>query len=132
MTHFLTPWWILPLLGVPVGYVTNWVALWMIYEPPHPRRYGPFRFQGLFVRRQPEVADVYARIVADEIITVANFGGELLHGPQSDRTRALIESSMQPVIDNASGRCAPRCGWPSVAGATTRSATRWPPSRSTR
>ena len=64
-----------------VGYVTNWVALWMIYEPAHPRRYGPLRVQGLFVRRQPEVADVYARIVADEIITVANFGGELLHGP---------------------------------------------------
>jgi uncharacterized membrane protein YheB (UPF0754 family) len=107
VTHFITQWWILPVLGVPVGYVTNWVALWMIYEPPYPRRYGPFRFQGLFVRRQPEVADVYARIVADQIITVANFGSELLHGPQSDRTRALIESSMQPVIDNAVGPVRP-------------------------
>jgi uncharacterized membrane protein YheB (UPF0754 family) len=76
----------------------------MIYEPAEPRRYGPFRFQGLFVRRQPEVADVYARIVADEIITVANFGGELLHGPQSDRTRRLIETSMRPAIDRAVGR----------------------------
>jgi uncharacterized membrane protein YheB (UPF0754 family) len=103
LTHFLSFWWLLPILGVLVGYITNWVALWMIYEPARARRFGPFRFQGLFVRRQPEVADVYARIVADEIITVANFGGELLHGPQSDRTRMLIESSMQPVIDNAVG-----------------------------
>jgi uncharacterized membrane protein YheB (UPF0754 family) len=107
LTHFLTAWWILPVLGVAVGYITNWLALWMIYEPPYPRRYGPVRFQGLFVRRQPEVSDVYARIVADEIITVANFGGELLHGPQSDRTRALIESSMEPVIDNAVGPVRP-------------------------
>ena len=104
LTHWVTNWWLLPILGVVVGYVTNWVALWMIYEPPEERRYGPVRFQGLFVRRQPEVADVYARIVADEIVTVANFGNELLHGPQSDRTRALIVSAMEPAIDRATGR----------------------------
>jgi uncharacterized membrane protein YheB (UPF0754 family) len=107
VTHFLTAWWILPILGVFVGYVTNWMALWMIYEPAEPWQLGPWRIHGLFVRRQPEVADVYARIVAQEIITVANFGGELLHGPQSDRTRALIESSMRPVIDTAVGPVRP-------------------------
>ena len=107
LTYFVPFWWLLPILGVLVGYATNWTALWMIYEPPEPRRYGPIRFQGLFVRRQPEVADVYARIVADEIVTVANFGNELLHGPQSDRTRALIESSMEPAVDRATGRVRP-------------------------
>lgn len=103
LTHFVTFWWLLPVLGVIVGYVTNWVALWMIYEPPERRKYGPLHFQGLFIRRQPEVAEVYARIVSDEILTVAEFGKELLHGPQSDRTRALIESAMRPAIDRAIG-----------------------------
>ena len=104
LTHFVTFWWLLPILGVLVGYTTNWMALWMIYEPAQPRKFGPFRFQGLFIRRQHDVAEVYARIVADEIVTMANFGDELLHGPQSDRTRALIESSMRPAIDQAVGR----------------------------
>ncbi|HWF54230.1 MAG TPA: hypothetical protein VG223_06370 [Solirubrobacteraceae bacterium] len=104
LTDLVSFWWLLPILGVLVGYVTNWVALWMIYEPAEPRRFGPLRLHGLFIRRQPEVADVYARIVADEIVTVANFGDELLHGPQSDRTRALIEESMRPAIDRALGR----------------------------
>jgi uncharacterized membrane protein YheB (UPF0754 family) len=103
LTHFVTFWWLLPVLGVVVGYVTNWVALWMIYEPPEPRRYGPIRYQGLFIRRQPEVAEVYARIVSEEILTVAEFGQELLHGPQSDRTRVLIEAAMRPAIDRAIG-----------------------------
>jgi uncharacterized membrane protein YheB (UPF0754 family) len=107
LTHFVTFWWLLPILGVVVGYVTNWVALWMIYEPPEPRRLGPFRWQGLFVRRQPEVADVYASIVADEILTVSEFGNELLNGPRSDRTRALIESAMRPAIDRAVGPLQP-------------------------
>lgn len=104
LTHFVTYWWLLPILGVIVGYVTNWVALWMIYEPREPRKVGPLRFQGLFIRRQPEVSDVYARIVADDILTMRNFGRELLEGPRSDRTRALIETSMRPAVDRAAGR----------------------------
>jgi uncharacterized membrane protein YheB (UPF0754 family) len=107
LTHFVTYWWLLPILGVIVGWVTNWLALWMIYEPPHPRRIGPFVVHGLFIRRQHELADVYAKIVSDEILTMQNFGDELLHGPRADRTRALIESSMRPAIDRATGPARP-------------------------
>jgi uncharacterized membrane protein YheB (UPF0754 family) len=107
LTHFVTFWWLLPLLGVLIGWFTNWVALWMIYEPPDWQRYGPLRWKGLFIRRQPEVSDVYAEIVADEILTVAEFGKELLNGPQSDRTRALIESALEPAIDRATGELRP-------------------------
>lgn len=107
LTHFVTFWWLLPILGVVIGYVTNWVALWMIYEPAEPWRLGPLRWQGLFVRRQKEVADVYASIVAEEILTVAEFGSELLHGPQADRTRSLIETAMRPAIDRAVGPLRP-------------------------
>jgi uncharacterized membrane protein YheB (UPF0754 family) len=104
ITHFLPFWWLLPILGVIVGYATNWLALWMIYEPPRPRRIGPFQVHGLFIRRQPEVADVYARLVSDEILTMGNFGRELLEGPRRDRTRNLIETAMRPAIDRATGR----------------------------
>jgi uncharacterized membrane protein YheB (UPF0754 family) len=103
ITHFLPVWWLLPILGVVVGYVTNWVALWMIYEPAEPRCIGRWRVQGLFIRRQPEVAGVYARIVSEQILTVSEFGKELLNGPQADRARALIEAAMRPAIDRAVG-----------------------------
>ncbi|MBV9311968.1 MAG: hypothetical protein JOZ73_14145 [Solirubrobacterales bacterium] len=105
--HFVTFPLLLPLLGVVVGWVTNWVALWMIYEPPEWKHFGPLKWKGLFIRRQPEVAEVYARIVADEIVTVANFGKELIEGPQSDRTRLLIETAMRPAIDRAVGPARP-------------------------
>ena len=39
---------------------------------------GPLKLHGLFMRRQPEVADVYAGIIADEIVTLSNMGDELL------------------------------------------------------
>ncbi len=103
ITHFASFWWLLPILGVIVGYVTNWLALWMIYEPPYPKKFGPLKVHGLFIRRQPEAADVYAQIVSEQILTMANFGDELLNGPRSDRTRSMIEACMRPAVDRATG-----------------------------
>jgi uncharacterized membrane protein YheB (UPF0754 family) len=88
---------------VIIGYVTNWVALWMIFEPIEPRRIGPIKLHGLFIRRQPEVAEVYGEIIAGDIVTLGNIGEELLHGPRSDRTRQMIEDSMRPAVDRAAG-----------------------------
>src|SRR5258707_5423267 len=80
LTVILFPgqWWLLPILGVIIGYVTNYTAIVMIFEPAEPRRILGMRFHGLFLRRQDEVSDVYAGIIADDIVTVANIGHELL------------------------------------------------------
>ncbi len=110
-----------------IGYVTNWVALWMIFEPVEPRRIGPLKLQGLFLRRQPEVADVYAGIIADDIVTLNNIGDELLHGPQSDRTRLDDREPAATRRRPRVGRCARRSGSRSAPASSTRSASRSPP-----
>ncbi|MBA2545986.1 MAG: hypothetical protein H0V15_03815 [Solirubrobacterales bacterium] len=103
ITHALPYWWVLPIGGVFIGYVTNWVALWMIFEPAEPKKIGPLKLHGLFLRRQPEVANVYAEIIADEIVTAGNIGDELLNGRRADRTRQMIEDAMRPAIDRSVG-----------------------------
>jgi uncharacterized membrane protein YheB (UPF0754 family) len=103
ITQAFPHWWVLPIGGVIIGYVTNWVALWMIFEPVNPRRLGPFKLHGLFIRRQPEVSGVYGEIIAEDIVTLGNIGEELLHGPSADRTRQMIEDSMRPAVDRATG-----------------------------
>jgi uncharacterized membrane protein YheB (UPF0754 family) len=103
LTEAVPQWWVLPIGGVIIGYATNWVALWMIFEPVEPRRLGPFKLHGLFIRRQPEVSEIYGEIIADDIVTLSNIGDELLHGPRADRTRQMIEDSMRPAVDRAAG-----------------------------
>jgi uncharacterized membrane protein YheB (UPF0754 family) len=46
ITEALPHWWVLPVGGVIIGYLTNWVALWMIFEPVEARRLGPSRSTG--------------------------------------------------------------------------------------
>ena len=96
-------WWVLPLSGVVVGYLTNWIAIKVIFNPVVPVRIGPITLHGLFMRRQPEVAEVYARVIADDIVTLSNIGTELLQGTRSDRTRHMIEQALRPAIDESLG-----------------------------
>lgn len=103
----LTQWWVLPIAGVLIGYTTNLLGIRMIFEPVRPRRVGPFTVQGLFLKRQPEVAEVYADVIANDVVTMANMADDLLYGPNSDRTRLLVEDSLRPAVDRALGRARP-------------------------
>jgi uncharacterized membrane protein YheB (UPF0754 family) len=103
ITHFLPWWWLLPVLGVVVGWTTNMLGMKVIFEPVEERHIGPVKLHGLFLRRQDEVAEVYAQIIADDVVTLENIGNFLLDGPRGDRTRQMLEEAMRPAIDRAAG-----------------------------
>jgi uncharacterized membrane protein YheB (UPF0754 family) len=97
-------WWVLPVGGVIIGYVVNYLGITMIFEPVFPRRFGPITLQGLFLKRQAEASDAFAQIIADRVITLENVSRELLYGPRSDRTHQMLEATLRPVVDQALGR----------------------------
>ena len=101
--HVFGVWWLLPVLGVVVGWLTNALGMWLIFEPPEPRRILGIRVHGLFPRRQDEAAEVYARIIADDVITLERIGDFLLDGPRGDRTRSMLATALRPAIDRAAG-----------------------------
>lgn len=103
LDHAFGQWWLLPVLGVLVGWITNSLGMWLIFEPEEPRRVGPFTLHGLFPRRQEEAAAVYADVIADDVITLERIGDFLLDGPRGDRTRRVLEEALNPAIERAAG-----------------------------
>jgi len=101
--YLLPAWWVLPVFGLIVGYATNWLALNLIFRPLHPRRVGPFTIQGLFLRRQKEVAAVWCPMVTREVLTLRNIINAMLNGSRAERTAKLIRRHIKPVVDEAVG-----------------------------
>jgi hypothetical protein len=95
-------WWVLPLGGVVIGYVVNYLGIKIIFEPVYPKRWIPWR-QGLFLKRRHEIIVEYAKTLATEVITVENIGEELLRGPRSDRTRHMLTRVLRESVDEAAG-----------------------------
>jgi hypothetical protein len=95
-------WWVLPIGGVIIGWVVNYIGIEMIFEPIHYRRWVPWH-QGLLIKRQNEVTELYAGMVSEKVITLQNIGTELLTGPRSDRTMKMLHDSLRPAVDRAVG-----------------------------
>ena len=103
--------WQLPLFGLLVGYATNWIALRMIFRPLKPRRFGPFVVQGLFFKRQQEIARDYGQLIADKIVTPSNIIEGVLKGRYAERMFNMIAKHIKRTIDEQSGIARPFVAW---------------------
>lgn len=94
-------WWVLPVFGALVGYVTNWVALYMVFRPLEPVRFGPFVYQGIFLKRQKAVAAAYGEFFANHLITAEVLTNEVLSREASvRRIQELIQREISITVDD--------------------------------
>ena len=57
-----------PFLTAAIGWLTNWVAIQMLFHPRQPRRLLWIQWQGLIPRRQQQLAAEAAEIIEREIL----------------------------------------------------------------
>ena len=102
--YYFPVWWLLPLFGMLVGYITNALAMYLIQKPLHPVKIGPFTIQGLFLRRQKEVSAYFGKVFANELITAEVMMAEVLKTERSlDRVRDLIQREVNRAIEESQG-----------------------------
>jgi uncharacterized membrane protein YheB (UPF0754 family) len=95
---------VMPIFGFLIGWITDWLALKMIFLPREPRKFfGFYTWQGIFQKRRHQVAADYGDMIAREIITVPNILEAVLTGPKSDRLFQLIQREVQHTIDSQAG-----------------------------
>jgi uncharacterized membrane protein YheB (UPF0754 family) len=87
--------WVLPAAGFLVGYITNWLALHLIFEPREPKQIGPFRIQGVFIKRQREVATSFADVIAGKVLNAENMMQHLNDGSNRQRVLNILENQVE-------------------------------------
>lgn len=100
--------WALPVGGALVGYITNWVAIKLIFDPVEPTPVGPFVMQGLFEKRQPEVSGEFSEFLATRVMNSPRLIAEIATGGLKHNFQALVASSVpgfvpKHVVDAAVG-----------------------------
>jgi len=87
--------WVLPAAGFFVGYATNWLAMTLIFEPREPVQIGPLRVQGVFIKRQLEVARNFADVIADRVLNSDNLIRHLAEGPSREPVMKIVEEQVE-------------------------------------
>jgi uncharacterized membrane protein YheB (UPF0754 family) len=83
-------WILVPLLGGVIGYVTNRIAVRMVFRPIEPVSILGIRFQGLIGRRQPEMAESIGRVVGDHLV----LHDDIIAGFEKVDLRALVSGAL--------------------------------------
>lgn len=99
---------VIPIAGLVVGLVSDWIALQMVFEPKQPKRYlGVFRWQGLAFAERDHFIKEYAKIAAEKVLGPELILRALFDGPLADRLFALVHAEVEAAIDAELGRAEP-------------------------
>jgi uncharacterized membrane protein YheB (UPF0754 family) len=98
--NILGQWWTMPIMGVLVGYYTNWLALLMIFRPLEVKRYVFMNYQGLFLKRQNEVSKEFAAVIASRVLNTENLVRLIFMGKGGDLIIELINKKAQEATEN--------------------------------
>jgi len=90
--------WILPLAGFFVGYLTNWIAIKLVFAPREPVKIGPMTVQGLFHKRQNEVAEAFGRTVASRVLNADNIVTTVMQSDGAAHMNAIVEHRISELI----------------------------------
>lgn len=60
---------LIPLISAFIGYVTNWIAIKMLFHPRKPIRILGITIQGIFPKRQQQFAEKLGKMVSNEFLS---------------------------------------------------------------
>lgn len=89
--------WTLPLAGALVGYVTNWIAIKLLFEPAEPVEIIPhlLELQGLFESRQIEVSDEFGAFMEQRVLNSSAVLHALATNGVSDTSKGALHDFLK-------------------------------------
>lgn len=79
------------LISGAIGWITNWVAIKMLFRPHKEINFGLFKIQGLIPKRKAEIGTGIASIIQNELISVKDVISNIDREEFSKRLNALID-----------------------------------------
>ena len=79
------------LISGTIGWITNWVAIKMLFRPHKEINFGLFKIQGLIPKRRAEIGTGIANIIQNELISVKDVISNIDRVEFSKRLNDLID-----------------------------------------
>ena len=79
------------LISGAIGWITNWVAIKMLFRPHKEINFGLFKIQGLIPKRKAEIGTGIASIIQNELISVKDVISNIDREEFSKRLNKLID-----------------------------------------
>lgn len=93
-------YWLLliPVISAFIGWVTNWVAIKMLFHPREPKKILGITFHGIFPKRQQQFAEKLGRIVSNEFLSFTDIEQKISDPSNLKKIMPLIEQHVDDFL----------------------------------
>ena len=86
---------IMIFISATIGWITNWVAIKMLFRPHKEISFGLFKIQGLIPKRRAEIGSGIANIIQNELISVK----DVISNIDREEFSKRLDSSIDKVLE---------------------------------
>ena len=83
------------LISGAIGWITNWVAIKMLFRPHREINFGLFKIQGLIPKRKVEIGSGIANIIQNELISVK----DVISNIDREEFSKRLDNSIDEVLE---------------------------------
>jgi uncharacterized membrane protein YheB (UPF0754 family) len=95
-------WWLLliPVISAFIGWVTNWVAIKMLFHPKEPVKVLGITIQGIFPKRQQQFALQLGKLVSNELLSFDDIEQKITSQENLSRIMPVVETHIDEFLRN--------------------------------
>src|ERR1700734_1519320 len=96
------PWWFytIPFISAFIHWLTIWMALKLLFHPRQPKRILGFTLQGIFPKRQRQIAESLGRIVGQELLSFGDIEKAITDPENVQRILPVVEEHIDHFLRN--------------------------------
>ncbi len=95
---------LIPLISAFIGWVTNWVAIKMLFHPREPKKILGITFHGIFPKRQQQFAEKLGKLVSAEFLSFDDIEQKISNPENLKKIMPMIENHMDDFLRNRLGK----------------------------
>lgn len=89
---------LIPLISAFIGWITNWVAIKMLFHPREPKKILGITFHGIFPKRQQQFAQKLGKIVSDEFLSFTDIEEKISNPANLKKIMPTIEAHVDEFL----------------------------------
>lgn len=90
---------IIPLIAGTIGWFTNKIAVWLLFNPKEPKRLLGITFQGIFPKRQLEIASHIGTMVSENLLSSEDIKNKIFASDNITKIEGFLEEKITLYLD---------------------------------
>jgi uncharacterized membrane protein YheB (UPF0754 family) len=89
---------LIPVISAFIGWVTNWVAIKMLFHPKKPVKILGITFQGIFPKRQEQFAIKLGKLVSEQLLSFSDIETKLTNPDNLQKMMPHVEQQIDQFL----------------------------------